>query len=106
MRIEAERNAAVEELHLTEALLAKDYFTAAVAQQPAGESDKELPATLRIIESHGDQVGISFSRHIEHNCSGHLHLEARWTGAPGEFVSLECHSVMKQIACNFLLMGL
>lgn len=60
MRIEAERNAAVEELHLTEALLAKDYFTAAVAQQPAGESDKELPATLRIIESHGDQVGISF----------------------------------------------
>ncbi|CAL8462667.1 g2200 [Coccomyxa elongata] len=46
----------VEELHLTEALSAKDYFTAAIAQQPAGKSDKELAATLRIIESHGDQV--------------------------------------------------
>ncbi|BDA46536.1 probable gamma-glutamyl peptidase 4 at N-terminal half [Coccomyxa sp. Obi] len=46
----------VEELQLTKALFGKEYFRAAVSQQPTGKGDTELPATLKIIESHGDQV--------------------------------------------------
>ncbi len=48
--------AAVEDLQLTEAFAQKDYFRAAFEQQTGGQ---EPPASLKIIESHGDQVGAS-----------------------------------------------
>ncbi|EIE24368.1 hypothetical protein COCSUDRAFT_83672 [Coccomyxa subellipsoidea C-169] len=43
----------VEDLQLTEAFAQKDYFRAAFEQQTGGQ---EPPASLKIIESHGDQV--------------------------------------------------
>lgn len=43
----------MEELQIQEVFVQKEYFRAAFAEQPEGQLP---PASLRIIESHGDQV--------------------------------------------------